>query len=135
MALLPSRCTSRLAGSQAFAACRRGAGCMDRDEDIAAFLPTPPQPAPARRTAAIEAAMRRFDGDEAPAPVTPPRAARPASAWPTPRRAFAAAVLSAALIALIGGPIAWREMWRPPTAQSVGNPASPAPTSPVPAAG
>src|SRR3954463_15958182 len=105
---------------------------MDRDEDIAAFLPTPPHAAPARRSAAIEAAMRRFDGvEDAPTSVTPPRAARPASAWPTPRRAFAGAVLSAALIALIGGPIAWREMWHPPTPQSIRSSAAPVSTSSV----
>src|SRR3954468_15124679 len=104
---------------------------MDRDDDIAAFLPTPPHPAPAKRTAAIEAAMRRFDGvEEVPASVTPPRAARPASAWPTPRRAFAGAVLSAALIALIGGPIAWQRMWQPPTAETGGHRAAPVPAAP-----
>src|SRR3982751_4061724 len=40
---------------------------MASDDDIAAFLPTPPRPAPAKRAAAIDAAMRRFDGvDDAP---------------------------------------------------------------------
>src|SRR6478672_8180450 len=108
---------------------------MERDEDIAAFLPTPPHPAPAKRSAAIEAAMRRFDGvEETPASVTPPRAARPVTAWPAPRRAFAGAVLSAALIALIGGPIAWQKMWQPPVAPSVQHPAAPAPASRAPAA-
>src|SRR4051812_26133101 len=100
---------------------------MEKDDDIAAFLPTPPQPAPAKRKAAIEAAMRRFDGsDEAPQAVVPPRAARPVSHWPAPRRAFAGAMISAALIAMIGGPIAWQKMWRPPTAQTVRHDAAPA---------
>ena len=113
---------------------------MAADDDIAPLLPTPPQPAPAKRIAAIEAAMRRFDGTEepphaAPRPATPPRGARPMSGWPAPRRAFAGAILSAALIALIGGPIAWQKMWQPPVAQNSRRPAAPAAAAPQMSAG
>ena len=76
---------------------------MDRDEDIAAFLPRPPMPAPARRGAAIAEALRRFDGGEA-APAAGP-AREPARSWA--RRPYAGALAGAALVVLIGLPLAW----------------------------
>src|SRR4051812_21624894 len=84
---------------------------MASDDDIAAFLPTPPQPAPAKRAAAIDAAMRRFDGVEDAPRAAPgrPGAARPPF-WSVPRRGFAAAMLATFLVAIVGGPIAWNSM-------------------------
>ncbi|HET9638832.1 MAG TPA: tetratricopeptide repeat protein [Allosphingosinicella sp.] len=72
------------------------------DDDIAAALPRPPFPAPARREAAIAEALRRFDGGEArPAPARDGR--RPAL-WARP---YAGALAGALLVALIGLPLAW----------------------------
>ena len=81
---------------------------MGVDEDIAASLPRPPQPAPARRTAAIEQALRRFDGvgGSAEAPAGPARAGR-STAWLSPSgRRYAGAIASVALVVLIGVPLA-----------------------------
>ncbi len=102
------------------------------DDDISAALPRPPRPAPARREAAIAAAMRRFDGIGEPEP-----AARPASAaasWA--RRPYLGALAGAALVAVIALPLAWtafdeqpyREARKPPAA------AGPRPAPPAPAA-
>ncbi|HEU0100452.1 MAG TPA: tetratricopeptide repeat protein [Allosphingosinicella sp.] len=70
------------------------------DDDIAAALPGPPFPAPARRRAAIEEALRRFDGGAA-APAAAPR--RPAP-WARP---YAGALAGAFLVAVIGLPFVW----------------------------
>jgi hypothetical protein len=111
---------------------------MGADDDIAASLPRPPLPAPARREAAITAAMRRFDG------VGDPQAAaarRPAAAWR--RRPFMGALAGTALVALIAVPLAWtsfdqqpyREARKPPPNASRPDPsaADPAASPPVPA--
>ena len=61
---------------------------MGDDDDIAASLPRPPFPAPARREAAIAEALRRFDGGGArPAEAGGDRRSeRPAPWWSGPRR-------------------------------------------------
>ena len=80
---------------------------MASDDDIAAFLPTPPQPAPGPRGIAIDAAMRRFDGREE-APRAPARRASAPSFWATPRRGLAGALVAGLLVAIVGTPVAWR---------------------------
>jgi tetratricopeptide (TPR) repeat protein len=82
---------------------------MDGDDDIAASLPRPPLPAPARREAAIEEALRRFDGGgERPrGPAAARRAARPAPWRAVLDRPWAGALAAACLVALIGLPMAW----------------------------
>lgn len=76
---------------------------MGGDQDIAAALPRPPFPAPARREAAINEALRRFDGADAP----PARGERPAPWWSRPIRPYAGALAGAFLVALIGLPWVW----------------------------
>ncbi|MEA3051499.1 MAG: hypothetical protein QOG72_402 [Sphingomonadales bacterium] len=77
------------------------------DDDIAASLPRPPFPAPARREAAIAEALRRFDG-EAPAPSGQARRRPRAVSWrPSANRPFAGALAGAFLVALIGIPLVW----------------------------
>ncbi|MES2290395.1 MAG: tetratricopeptide repeat protein [Pseudomonadota bacterium] len=76
---------------------------MKSDDDIAALLPEPPPHAPAPREAAIGAALRRFDGDAA-----PQHAARPPSTRkPLLNRPQIGLLVSAALVAVIGLPMAW----------------------------
>ena len=75
---------------------------MTIDSDILAALPEPPPPRPARRDAAIEEALRRFDGGGA--------ADRPSAATPAPWRGRIirpqfAAFATVALVALIGLPV------------------------------
>jgi tetratricopeptide (TPR) repeat protein len=79
---------------------------MEDEEDIAAALPRPPLPAPARREAAIAEALRRFDGSEAAAP--PPGKRTSAAEWlPAHRRPWAGALAGAFLVALVGLPFVW----------------------------
>ena len=75
---------------------------MGTDDDIALSLPEPPPPRPARREAAIEEALRRFDGADA-----PPRAAtgRPRPWLTGMGRPQIGMLVSAALIAVIGVPV------------------------------
>ena len=77
---------------------------MATDNDLSASLPDPPPPRPDRRDAAIEAAMRRFDGA-----ADPPRAAdRPRAARPVPwriGRPHIGALVTAVLVAAIGLPV------------------------------
>lgn len=82
---------------------------MDTDDDIAASLPQPPPPAPARRDAAIEAAMRRFDGKDDAARAIAPRQ-RPTPWWTQLRSPQLGALVSAALVALVGVPAIWLSM-------------------------
>lgn len=69
-------------------------------------LPTPPPPRPAARQAAVEAALRKFDGSEEILPESSaPR--RPTQSWWTNLgRRPAGALVTAALIAVIGVPAA-----------------------------
>src|SRR5687768_1494574 len=78
---------------------------MATDNDLAALLPDPPPPRPARREAAIAEALRRFDGGE-PAPPAP-AGIRPPSAPEWWRRPQLAALASMALVAMIGLPVWW----------------------------
>jgi len=75
---------------------------MSSDGDIAAALPEPPPPRPARRDAAIEAALKRFDGGAAP---DRPRAATPVAWRGRIARPQFAAFAMIALVALIGLPV------------------------------
>jgi hypothetical protein len=61
---------------------------MDRDDDIAVSLPPAPPPAPAKREATIEAALRQFDGETPRAPPGPNADGLPApsSGHSSPRR-------------------------------------------------
>ena len=77
---------------------------MTGDDELKAFLPEPPPPAPKRREAAIVGALARFDG--APAPQVAPRPAR-ASWWTNLRRPQAGLFATAALVAAISLPVAW----------------------------
>jgi tetratricopeptide (TPR) repeat protein len=79
---------------------------MASDDDIARLLPEPPPPRPTRREAGIAAALRRFDGTEEPLPAAPPRPSR----WSGLGRPQLGALISAALIALIGAPAAWMSL-------------------------
>lgn len=75
---------------------------MPGDNDLARLLPEPPPPRAVRREAAIDAAMRRFDG-EAAAPVAKPVRA-PVRTWLG--RPQMAAFASVALVAVVGIPLA-----------------------------
>jgi hypothetical protein len=94
------------------------------EDEISAALPRPPPASPARREAAIAAAMRRFDGVEAAEPAAP--------AWT--RRPYLGALAGAALVALIALPLAWtsfdeqpyRDARKPPPARTAPGPAAPA---------
>jgi hypothetical protein len=78
---------------------------MAEDKDIALSLPKQPPAAPARREAAIDAALRRFDGaDEA---VVRPTPTRPAGGWSRINRPQLGALVAAGLVALIFAPVAW----------------------------
>jgi len=79
------------------------------DEDLAASLPRSPMPAPARRQAAIEEALRRFDGGpERPAGVDASRQAPAAEPWwRGGGRSWAPALAMAVLVLLIALPLAW----------------------------
>ncbi|MDT9600640.1 tetratricopeptide repeat protein [Sphingosinicella rhizophila] len=92
---------------------------MSSDDDITAGLPRPPQPAPARREAAIATAMRRFDGEEAHAPAygAAIRTGRPFP-WPRLNRPHAGALLAASLVALVALPVAWNAMEKAPLERS-----------------
>lgn len=87
---------------------------MTGDDELKAFLPEPPPPAPKRREAAIASALARFDG--APAPQVASRPAR-ISWWANLRRPQAGLFATAALVAVISLPFAWTA-WDPgaPTA-------------------
>jgi hypothetical protein len=80
---------------------------MIADEDIAAWLPKPPLPAPARRDATISEALRRFDGGGPPA-ASGARSAAPPAPWRTwLGRPQVGILASAALVVLIALPVAW----------------------------
>lgn len=73
---------------------------MSADRDLSALLPEAPPPRPARRDAAIEAALRRFDGEaDAPPAAAPHR--RPAL-W---RRPQIGVLIAASLVGVIALPV------------------------------
>jgi hypothetical protein len=77
---------------------------MALEKDQSAWLPEPPPARPARRDAAIEAALRKFDGDDE---IAPPKA-RPANAsWGSRHRPQLGFALASMLVLVIGIPAAW----------------------------
>jgi tetratricopeptide (TPR) repeat protein len=102
---------------------------MDSDDQIAASLPRPPLPAPARRQAAIDEALRQFDG--LPPTTGSPDAFRQRPWWARVSRPYAGALASAALVAIIGLPVAWMLADRQ---SAVGEAERPVASSPGPAA-
>ena len=78
---------------------------MASDNDLSVLIPSPPPPRSARREAAIEEALRRFDGGSEHAPLHATGArSRPALKWWRPQ---AAALASIALVVTISLPIWW----------------------------
>jgi hypothetical protein len=73
---------------------------MAFDNDKSSLVPEPPPPRPARRDAAIEAALRRFDGIEDHHPATP------STSWARKHRPQFGVLVTAGLIAAIGLPLA-----------------------------
>ncbi|HET8750795.1 MAG TPA: hypothetical protein VFM42_08650, partial [Sphingomicrobium sp.] len=67
------------------------------------WLPEPPPPRPARRDAAIEAALRKFDGVEDAAPAA---RERPRRSWASTHRPQLAVLVSAMLVVVVGIPAA-----------------------------
>src|SRR5947209_1576606 len=67
-------------------------------------LPRPPLPRPVRREAAIEAALRKFDGAES---QDPSREERPRRSWGIVHRPHLAVAVSAALLLVVGIPAAF----------------------------
>ncbi len=89
---------------------------MATDNDLAALMPKAPPPRPARRDAAIEEALRRFDAGGPQAPPVPARA-RPAPRFEGWGRPQIAASASVALVVLVSVPIWWsRDELVPPDA-------------------
>ena len=102
---------------------------MTGDEDIAGSLPAPPPPAPARREAAIEAALRRFDRIEG----FPATSDRPRRGWHASRPQLGA-LAGLALALLAGAPLAVQTLNQRSATSSPPGQASVA-ESPLPAAG
>ncbi|MDB5672373.1 MAG: hypothetical protein JWO25_3332 [Alphaproteobacteria bacterium] len=98
---------------------------MSRDEDIAASLPDPPPPAPARREATIEAALRRFDegGEAARSPAARP-APRSPPWWSRLSRSQFGILASAMLVVLVAVPAAWLSLGQNPAMRQPAAPAS-----------
>lgn len=102
------------------------------DDDIMAALPHPPPPSPKRREAAIGDAMARFGGAGQAAPDRAAQpAARPTGWWANIRRPQATALVTAALVAAIGLPVAWTIDFRP---DAPAEQATPAPRDAAPPA-
>lgn len=75
---------------------------------LAAAIPEPPFPAPARKQAAIEEALRRFDGGAArPEAAAAGRAGPGGGWWRGQGRSWAPALATAVLALLIALPVAW----------------------------
>ncbi|MEO7177803.1 MAG: tetratricopeptide repeat protein, partial [Allosphingosinicella sp.] len=95
--------------------------------DIAAALPTAPPPAPARRAAAIDLALRRFDGKTEAVPARAPvRRAR--------HYRWVGALVAATLVALVAAPVARETMRQRPGAERSQPPAAVATNEPPPSA-
>lgn len=77
---------------------------MTGDDDLKAFMPDAPPPAPKRREMAIVEALARFDGAAAP-PARPRREKAPW--WNGFRHPQAGFLATAALVAAISLPVAW----------------------------
>ena len=77
---------------------------MAIDDPIA--LPKAPPPRPAARQAAIDAALRKFDGVEEAAPARSGRERRGLFGWASTHRGPASALATAAIVAVVGLPIA-----------------------------
>ena len=76
---------------------------MAVEKDPAGWLPEPPPPRPARRDAAIGAALRRFDGVDEPVPVFNQS---PQRSWTQRHRPQLGVAMTAALLVVIGIPAA-----------------------------
>ncbi|HEY4071110.1 MAG TPA: hypothetical protein VGM04_06080 [Sphingomicrobium sp.] len=90
---------------------------MAVEKDQSAWLPEPPPPRPARRDAAIETALRRFDGVEDAAPA---EGQEPRRSWASTHRPAFAVLVSAMLLVVVGIPAAMIGIRNtpPPTASS-----------------
>ncbi len=111
---------------------------MGEDDDIARSLPQPPPPRPDRRMAAIDAALRRFDGaGDAPRGAGAARpASRPTRWWTSISGPQLGVLVSAALVLAIGVPaalISVGERSVPPVRQTP-QPVAEAPHKPIAAA-
>lgn len=76
---------------------------MAGEEDSTIGLPKPPPPRPARRDTAIDAALRKFDGEAPPEEMPPQRTPEP---WTVRRRYQLGAFATAALALVIFVPVA-----------------------------
>ena len=100
---------------------------MPVDDDLSVSLPEPPPPNPARREAAIGAALRRFDGrEDEPAAAARPREAGPPW-WTRLRQPQFGVAVSVAVLAVIGIPAALMVIRDRPPAVSVAPTISEAP--------
>ena len=89
---------------------------MAQDGDDIVSLPSPPPPRPAARQAAIESALRKFDGVEE-APAARPAAGRPSRIrWAGMQRRPAGALIAAAVLVVIGIPAIQVALREPPVA-------------------
>ena len=84
---------------------------MAVEKDQSAWLPEPPPPRPARRDAAISAALRKFDGLDEPTGSSPQKAR---ISWVSTHRPQAAMLVSAMLLVVIGIPAALVSLRNPP---------------------
>lgn len=97
-------------------------------------LPDPPPPAPARREAAIEAALRRFDGTE---PASSPAGSGKRARWRLlVDRPYLGSALALSLLALVVLPVAWVNMPRrdTPAPRVAERPQEPQPAADIDAA-
>ena len=85
---------------------------MAAEKDQSGWLPTPPSPRPARREAAIETALRRFDGGEDAAAPAREGARR---SWASTHRPQLAMAFSAMLLVVVGVPAALIGLRNAPT--------------------
>lgn len=82
---------------------------MAGKDELPLSLPDPPPPAPARREAAIEAAMARFDGAGRSMEARPRQRPR----WrPAMQRPYLVSAMALSLLALVVAPVAWMHMPR-----------------------
>lgn len=110
---------------------------MDHDGEIAALLPDPPPPRPARREAAIDEAMRRFDAIGEPLRATGRRPAASPAKW-TARfmRPQFGALVATVLLVVVAVPV-WlsRDHTSLPPTKTIAASAVDGAPSPVPATG